>query len=471
MVKATIREKQSKGGYSERGTGRLYKRGRDGKEYSAGDPHLGNYYLEYRVNGKRTRQRLLDKTGAPITNKAEAEKERTRITAPFVTADKTEQLQAIKAKLAFAEQEHAKALDLSTPPLSIAETWEQYLQSNERPDSGERTLKDYRSYWSRFEKWLKTANDQVEYLCDVNDAVAKEYASDLVANKVSPNTFNKHIGFLKLLFRVLEVPARMKENPFGRICKKKLKTNVRRELTIAELRIILDAASGEVRTLLYLGTFTGLRLGDCATLKWGEVDMDRGVIKRIPNKTSSRSAKPVLVGIPPALYAQLASTAKSRRRRYVLPKLAEQYAVDPAVITKQVQKLFEDCGIQTHREGTGYKLEPIPGKDGRFRRVHTGKRAVVEVGFHSLRHTYVSLQAQRGTPLAVVQAVVGHGSPAMTAHYTHIGEEAALQAARALGSGIADAEFEEVKEVPGWIREKLATMTAKNWRKIREELL
>ena len=52
---------------------------------------------------------------------------------------------------------------------------------------------------------------------------------------------------------------------------------------------------------------------------------------------------------------------------------------------------------------------PDPDKPGRTKKEYTGKRAVVEVGFHSLRHTFVSLQAESGTPQTVVQAIVGHG--------------------------------------------------------------
>ena len=68
---------------------------------------------------------------------------------------------------------------------------------------------------------------------------------------------------------------------------------------------------------------------------------------------------------------------------------------------------------------------------------------------------------------------MGHGSPAMTAHYTHIGEDAARQAATALDSGIIDVEYEVIKDdpLPNRIVEKLTSMTADNWEQIRDELL
>ena len=252
----------------------------------------------------------------------------------------------------------------------------------------------------------------------------------------------------------------MTENPFERIRKKKLKTNVRRELTIAELNDVLAAASGDFQTLLYLGTFTGLRLGDCCTLKWGETDLDRGLIRRVPNKTA-KNRKPVLVGIPAALHEKLSEIPKIERKGYVLPRFAELYTYrnekgrpsKQPFVSNEIQKVFEDCEIQTHKEGTG---------EG------TGKRAVVEVGFHSLRHTYVSLHAEAGTPQAMIQANVGHSNPAMTAHYTHVNEEAARQVAGVL---TLNAPEETARQVPDWIKEKLQGMTAKNWKQVKEELL
>lgn len=44
----------------------------------------------------------------------------------------------------------------------------------------------------------------------------------------------------------------------------------------------------------------------------------------------------------------------------------------------------------------------------------------MRVGFHSLRHSFVSLCAKAKTPLHVVQKLVGHGSPLLTSDvYLH----------------------------------------------------
>jgi len=300
--------------------------------------------------------------------------------------------------------------------------------------------------------------------------------------QVSPNTYNKHTGFLRLFFRVLKDPARMEENPFDRIRKKQLKTNVRRELTIAELIDLLKKAEGELQILLMLGTFTGLRLGDCCTLKWSEVDLDRILIRRVPNKTAAKKQKPVLIGIPVALAAKLAETPPSKRKGYVVPKYATLYTYRNSKgrptrqpdIANEIQAHFGNCEIQTHKEGTG-KTKAYEAalkkwiKGGRKGAKPTYPRAVVEVGFHSLRHTWVSLHAAAGTPQAVIQNIVGHANPSMTQHYTHVNEDTARRVAGVLT--LNETEHKNTQTLPDWVAETLETMTAKNWKQIKLDLL
>ena len=112
---------------------------------------------------------------------------------------------------------------------------------------------------------------------------------------------------------------------------------------------------------------------------------------------------------------------------YLFPEYAAMHRPGMTKITDMIQKHFKNCGLQLYAEGTGavYKYEGN-------KKINVGCRAVVEVGFHSLRHTWVSIHARQGTPLAVIQDTAGHSNPAMTEHYTHINAESARQAAKAL---------------------------------------
>ncbi|VGO15683.1 Putative defective protein IntQ [Pontiella desulfatans] len=479
-----------------KGMGRLYIRGKDRKEYPAGTPNVegGAYWLAYLkptgatdANGKpvkkKTRVSLKDADGNSITTKKEAEEAQKRIIHQYVATSKEEQLISLKAKIEEATEERVKAVEEANPPLAISEAWESY-RDNPKADltSNIDTLKGYIGYWKAFSEWLGERNPHAVYLRDVTDKDAETYSKHL-RKQLARGTYNKQIRFLRSLFTVVAKDARIAENPFEGILTidKEEERDSRRALSVEELRTILERAEGELATLLFLGTFLGLRLGDCCTLSWSECNLAKGLVFRKTNKAKKR----VSVGIPAPLMELLLQTPASNRKGYIVPDFAGRYTYRNATgattqrgsITDQVQKhLGTVCGIRLYKEGTGKTPEYLEKlkqweQGGCKGKKPTYKRAVVEVGFHSLRHSYVSLQAATGTPQAVVQKLVGHGSPAMTEHYTHLEESTVLQAARSLDHRIIDADFEEVRTVSPWIREALGTATAHNWQDVINEVL
>lgn len=461
-------------------TGHLFKRGK-------------TFYVRWVVEGKVLSKALRDEAGKAITNKRDAEAAQAKVLAPFVVADEASALESLVGKLEGRKTELAKFEDEQNPPLPIELAWQEFLASPNRPDSGEETLYQYKCQWSGFVAWMAENHPQLLRLRDVSKAVAEEYAGHLNHGKLSPNTYNKHLNLLTLVFRVLKAKGKLDDNPWADIQRKRIVAQSRRELTVDELKTVCQSAKGELRTLLALGVYSGLRLGDCATLRWAEVDLARSLIRRIPNKTARRNPKPVAVPIHPVLRDMLAATPAASRGDYVLPETAALYAYRTDAVTDKIQGHFKACGIKVWKQGTGPQRKPAAeaggAEGGKAKRVPKGKkvegidakkRAVIEVGFHSLRHTFVSLCRESNAPLAVVEAIVGHSNPAMTRHYTHVGELAAGQAVAALPSVIGDGT--PVPTAPasngkgtdgalGQLRQILDGMTAANWEQRRSEAL
>lgn len=445
-------------------TGNLYLRG-------------NMYWLKYMIEGRLIRQSL------DTSDQEKAQEKQKEIMRPLMATGRVDALAIVQSKLADAKTKAVIAHDESNPPLRIADAWEAYLNDKiNRPESGELTLKQYQYHWDRFAKWLERVHPETEFLRDVSSIIATEYANNLARAGLSPNRFNKHITFLKLLFRVLAKLARIAADPFAEIHGKKLRTHSRRELTIPELSIILDQADGDLALLLLIGASTGLRLGDCATLTWGEVDLTSGIIRRIPNKTK-RNNKPVVLGIVPTLHTRLMAIPQKARTGYVLPDMAEKYKRDPTLITNAVKAHVLECGINVHAPGTGEQIkrksDGTPERDeksGEIVTEDTKKPAVVDVGFHSLRHTWVSMHAARGTPQAVIQDSVGHSNPAMTAHYTHVSEATARDVALALPAFTATgtpalALPASPADILEQVRALGETLSGKNWKTVRAEIL
>ena len=392
-------------------TGHLHKRG-------------DNFYVSWRFKGKTFLKVLRDENGHSITTEREAIKAKDKLMAPFAVGNEADALQSIAGKLEGRKAELAKWEDEQHPPTSIVQAWSIFLASNNRPDSGDSTLRQYEFQWQAFAGWMKEKHPDVLTLRDVSKEIAEEYVSSLNHGMFSPSTYNKHLNLLTLVFRVLKHRAKLTDNPWVDTQRKRVVAQSRRELTIDELRKVCQAAAGELKLMLALGIYTGLRLGDCATLRWAEVDLMRALIRRIPNKTARRNPKPVIVPIHPGLLEMLSGTTDGQRGDYVLPQIAKTYNHRTDMVTDMVQRHFKACGIKLYKPGTGTE----------------GKRAVIEVGFHSLRHTFVSMCRASNAPLAVVESIVGHSNPSMTRHYTHVGELAASNAVALLPNISSDAE-------------------------------
>lgn len=109
-----------------------------------------------------------------------------------------------------------------------------------------------------------------------------------------------------------------------------------------------------------------------------------------------------------------------KRKGYLLPGIAADYLKDRARITDRIQVLFRNAGIETKKAVEGYS------------------RATTAVGFHSLRHSFVSMMGNAGAPLALVQSIVGHSNPMMTAHYFHAKTDALSNAVKTLPALMGD---------------------------------
>lgn len=324
------------------------------------------------------------------------------------------------------------------PATTLRHGWQAYLDQTNRPDSGPVTLEQYRAWYERFAVWMEENHPDGAEMRHVSQEIADKYAAHL-QKKVSATTFNRHINTLSLVWRTLEKTAKLTLNPWNNITRKRFMAHSRRELTVEELWRISEAAKGEMKTLITLGIYTGLRLGDCASLRWDNIDMVRRVITCIPMKTARRSQKIVKIPIHPTLLGILDATPHSGRKGYLLPKMQARYVQFNAALAKDVTRLFQSCDITTRATVEG------------------SKRSRPDCGFHSLRHTFVSLCAAGGVPQSVVQSLVGHGSPSMTQHYTHIGTDTARMAISALpdvtgaqipttATDAAESEFDAILE-------------------------
>ena len=332
-------------------------------------------------------------------------------------------------------------LGLGATRLPLAEAWHHYEMSPNRRDLARSTLESKRIVWMGFARWMEHNHLEIAHLAEVTETAVAEYLAEFRCHH-SASTYNGHVCVLREIFRVLADKAGIVHDPWAGVCLKADDSISRRELSLDEVERLYTAASKEGKEwklLLMTGIYTGMRLGDCCRLKWEDVHLDRGVIQIIPEKTKKHAhGKPVTIPIHPSLMAELRivreegigkreemGTGNGERETgngdvgqgtsdaavgrddpiaphaFVNPKVADLYMNRKWQLDEGLRRIFKAANITMSI------------------RVEGRCRKTVVASFHSLRHTFVSLSANAGVPLPVVQSIVGHCSTAMTRHYYH----------------------------------------------------
>ena len=391
-----------------KGSGYLFKRG-------------AVWFVTWVVNGKKFCRSTKE------TTRRAAEKRVEEFVAPYklkeeAAADAAQANRAAAAGLDAAAAALRTASDAKREAfyqrtaLPLADAWHAFDSSLFHKEWAENTHRLNAARVESFAAWMKAHHPEIRAAREVTGEHAVEFMQTIRAAH-SGKTFNDYRAILLQTWDGLrKIPsAAVAVNPWRDIERAERHSHTRRELTVEELAAVIQAAEGEMRLLFAIGIYTGLRLGDAVRLDWGAVDLVRGFVNVTPAKTARHGTK-VRIPLAPVLRDLLEKTPPRRRRGRILPALADEYETEGSagmILVRKVQAVFKAAGIETQADTRQKNKDGTP-------------RKTVEVGFHSLRHTYVSLCANAGVPLAIVQAIVGHTNPAMTAHYFHE-SDAALQ--------------------------------------------
>ena len=304
--------------------------------------------------------------------------------------------------------------------ITLADAFELSLQKPRRRAISEKKLRQKRSIWQDFAAFMAEKHPEAGDLAAVTPNHAEEYialirASGRFSKAVtyqrgkhtvttaaasgapSAATAALHQTVCSEVFKLLARDAGIAENPFAGIAKPPKSEETREAFTPEELRLIYDNLDSFTRPLFTVAIMTALREGDICTLRWNEIDFGTRTICRTMNKTGRLVEIPIADRLLDYLKSQYTQTGDGE---FVFPEHAEMYRNNPSGVSYRIKQFLEGLGIATTRTPAGRS------------------RAVSVKDLHSCRHTFCYLAGMQGIPLAVVQSIVGHMSPEMTAHYT-----------------------------------------------------
>jgi integrase len=246
------------------------------------------------------------------------------------------------------------------------------------------------------------------------------FQSQRSAAGASPYTVNAHMRVMKKIIRDAHDRKVMPELPKfpPKVRERKYQLQVTDDDVLAVLAVFDNPERGgvcpewanectrELKPFFTVAACTGLTLGDLETLRWSEVDLQKGAIRRVRNKTGVES----VIGMAPEVREALQEQAKTRNYRSI------DHSVDLVFLSRSNQRLSRTTIVRTWNW-----VKKKAGITARFR-------------FHDLRHLYVTRLANAGIGGFGIMKAAGHSNPTMSAQYTHGPSPEAIAAVAAAGS-------------------------------------
>lgn len=326
--------------------------------------------------------------------------------------DERSLLQYVQRQLEGISKEDAEEAAKRSKGPKLSAAWGMWEKDPARRNCSQTQVAGHRQHWQEFIEWLKQKYPVIQHCREVTRSICHEWAADVWQNSRSINNYNKIISSIRYVFSSVEHYDEQFRQPMELIHKKKeTDTVVKEPFTLDELHAIFTCQDAEFVRLCAIGLYTTLRFSDARHLTWEMLSQDLTLLDTKHHKTDADASQVTA----PELRDILERVPTEQRHGFVCPV----YAARPksaAVI--QMMTTLRALGIRTNRQ--------IVGKNGKLR------NACIK-GFHSFRHTAITLALRNGAGVAQVKRLAGHASEGMQAHYTHMGVEDAGNAAARIG--------------------------------------
>ncbi len=190
--------------------------------------------------------------------------------------------------------------------------------------------------------------------------------------------------------------------------------------TILENELLEDM--NEVKLLIYITLYTGIRIGEVCALRWEDIDLDAGLlyvrqtVSRVWFICNGKKKSKLVIESPKTesslrcipicskLYAILCSFSCRKKQGYILESNTGSSFLSPRTFEYRYKAILKKCA-----------LEPV--------------------NYHALRHTFATRCMERGVDIKSLSEILGHSDVSITLNiYVHSSIELKRQQIEKLAS-------------------------------------
>ena len=250
-----------------------------------------------------------------------------------------------------------------------------------------------------------------KYLHEITPHLIEKFKSDRMQEikitpkgkkkkSLKPATVNRHLACLKSLFnKAIAWNKFTGPNPVRGVKLFKENNQRLRFLEKEEINKLFSVCNKNLRSIVTVAVYTGMRRGEILGLKWRDLDIKQGVIYLHNTKNGEKRELPINEQVKTALI----QVRKHPQSEYIFCK---QDGSNVGDIKKSFLTAIRKSGIK-------------------------------DFHFHDLRHTFASQLIMSGADLNTVRELLGHKSIQMTLRYSHLSANHKQRAVDILGRRIA----------------------------------
>jgi integrase len=292
---------------------------------------------------------------------------------------------------------------------TVAEYFDAWLE-NARAHLVHNTVTKYEQLAREFKAHIKADAAPV-----LMEDVTADNVRDFLSDKRKTTTHETTRGFRRILssiFLQAQNEGQTTRNPvaLAKLPKTLTKENGKRAFTLLEVKQLYGKANGFWKWMVRAAFFSGFALGDLVTLRRLNVDLRQRTVSIKRRKTGT----PVTIPLNDSLVELFKETWPAKGDGYFWPTEAEKYlSTGASSFSQEFYALMAECGL----------VEPRDEKKNGNGKGRNTKRTKTGMGFHAMRHTFVTNLKIAGAVDSVAKELAGHGSSAISAVYTHLPAE------------------------------------------------
>jgi site-specific recombinase XerD len=275
---------------------------------------------------------------------------------------------------------------------------ERFLKTKKIEGCTQKTLNAYRYEIERFIGFLRQEHKQEPCLNQLTRELVEDW---LASRELETTTRARMLASLKSYARFLTERNFFEANPLESLKTPRVRQKVISFLTAEEFqKLLADARQGRPTreipgrdyAILALFVGSGIRISELAGLKINDVDLHNHQIK-VQRKGGKGQYIPIGPSVIQALRSWLSQRGnlKLSDREHSFFVSNRRRAMSEQTIRNVVKKWMKHAGLW------GKKMSP-----------------------HTLRHSYATAQIAAGTPVQIVQNLLGHNQLNTTSKYLHI---------------------------------------------------